>query len=466
LLGEGRELWTMPSARLVAVLLVVGNVAGRALQADDGEANDLGEFTFSTGAWLKDVRKANATKLESVAKPKASPSPKESVTKPTVVDTGSVAGASVCKSIRVGSSDAWCDGNCVMTPASSFCTLSCHCPGWNAKPEVTKAKSARNDIACISKDYQLSTDSWCNDNCVGFLGEGGESHDQECDETCECTAKLKAAADARMAKAEAKVAKVAKAEQAKASPAPKAAKGGVCKSISEEAPAAWCDKTCQADPNAAWCVKACRCPGFSEAKVKALCTSVSEGTPASWCQDTCADTPDTKQCALICHCPGWKAAHVQPLHAPQAASAPLPTQAPAPKGVKAPAPLPQPAPLKAPAPQPVVPAVKPQQSTKEVVFEKVCKRKVGSSVSADWCDRSCARTPGSVECKAVCDCPFKHVKEKKKAKAKCVSNNDLGLDDFEAAAQWCDLNCMNDPAAQWCSPCKCPTSPKAKLSAL
>ena len=110
--------------------------------------------------------------------------------------------------------------------------------------------------------------------------------------------------------------------------------------------------------------------------------------------------------------------------------------------------------------------MKPQQSTKEVVFEKVCKRKVGSSVSADWCDRSCARTPGSVECKAVCDCPFKHVKEKKKAKAKCVSNNDLGLDDFEAAAQWCDLNCMNDPAAQWCSPCKCPTSPKAKLSAL
>jgi len=454
--------------RLVAVLLVVGNVAGRALQAGDGKADDLGEFTFSTGAWLKDVR--NATK-ESITKPKASPSPKESVTKPQVVDVGSVAGASVCKSIRVGSSDAWCDGNCVMTPASSFCTLSCHCPGWNAKPEVTKANHARTDVACISKNYQLSTDSWCNDNCVGFLGEGGESHDQECDETCECTAKLKAAADARMAKAEAKVAKVAKAE-AKASPAPK---GGVCESISEEAPAAWCDKSCQADPNAAWCVKVCRCPGFSQAKVKALCKSVSEATPASWCQETCADTPDTKQCALMCHCPGWKAAHVQPLHAPQpvaaADAAPLPTQAPAPKGVKAPAPLPQPAPLQAPkgvkAPaQPVVPAVKPQQSTKEVVFEKVCKRKIGSSVSADWCDRSCARTPGSVECKAVCDCPFKHVKEKKKAKAKCVSSTDLGLDDFEAAAQWCDLNCMNDPAAQWCSPCKCPTSPKAKLSAL
>ena len=292
----------MPSARLVAVLLVAGNVAGRALQASEGGADDLGEFTFTTGAWLKDVRKVNATKAKGTplsnvgsAKPKASPSPKAKVTTPKVVDVGSVAGSSVCKSIRIGSSDAWCDGNCVMTPASSFCTLSCHCPGWNAKPEVTKAKSARNDIACISKDYQLSTDSWCNDNCVGFLGEGGESHDQECDETCECTAKLKAAADARMAKAAAKVAKVAKAE-AKASPAPK---GGVCESISEEAPAAWCDKTCQAEPNAAWCVKVCRCPGFSEAKVKALCKSVSEATPASWCQETCADTPDTKQCAVL-----------------------------------------------------------------------------------------------------------------------------------------------------------------------
>ena len=133
--------------------------------------------------------------------------------------------------------------------------------------------------------------------------------------------------------------------------------------------------------------------------MKALCVSVSEATPASWCQETCADTPDTKQCALMCHCPGWEKAHVAPLHPPkpaQAEAAPLPTQAPAPKGVKAPDPLPQPAPLKAPK---VPDAPPPQQSTKEVVFEKVCKRKVGSSVSADWCDRSCARTPGSVECK-------------------------------------------------------------------
>ena len=387
--------------RLVAaVFLVVGDVAGRALQAGDGQADDLTEFHFSTGAWLKDVRKANATAArESPATPEASPSPKESVTKPKVVDVGRVAGASVCKSIRDGSSDAWCDSNCVMTPASSFCKLSCHCPGWNAKPEVSTMKSKRKDVACISKDYQLATDSWCNDNCVDFQGEGGESHDQECDETCECTAELKAAADARLAKAAAKVAKADKADkkaQAKASPAPKR---GVCESISEEAPAAWCDKSCQEDPNAAWCVKACRCPGFDEAKVKALCVSVSEATPASWCQETCADTPDTKQCALMCHCPGWEKAHVAPLHPPkptQAEAAPLPTQAPAPKGVKAPDPLPQPAPLKAPK---VPDAPPPQQSTKEVVFEKVCKRKVGSSVSADWCDRSCARTPGSVECK-------------------------------------------------------------------
>ena len=201
----------MPPARLVAVLLAAGGVAGRALQAasvidelhGQGEDADLAQFTFSTAAWLKDVQKINATK--------------ENATEPKVV--GSVAGASACTSVRIGAADAWCDRNCINTPASSFCTLSCHCPGWNAKPKVTKTKTAKEDVACISKDYQLSTDNWCNDNCVGYEGDGGESHDKECEDTCECTAKLKALADARMSKAEAEVAKaeakVAKAEAEK-----------------------------------------------------------------------------------------------------------------------------------------------------------------------------------------------------------------------------------------------------------
>ena len=426
----------MARTSLVALLLAAGNVAGRALQAADsqevlqgeGEADDLTQFAFSTAAWLKEVQN-------------------DSVTKPQIVPlqqndkqgNASNLTASICQSLRAGAADAWCDNNCINTPASSFCTLSCHCPGWNAKPHVAQTKAAKQAVACISRNYQLSTDNWCNDNCVEYVGEG---HKEECKETCECSEKLKADADASVAKAVAKV----KAE-AEASPAPDPS--GVCKSISEEAPAAWCDKNCQVDPNANWCENSCRCPGYSQAKVVQKCESVSESTPASWCQETCADTPDTKQCALMCHCPGWKAAHVQPLHAPQPVTA-APAPAALPKQDAAPQAVP------APALQPV------QQSTKPKTFDKVCKRKIGSSVSADWCDMSCAGTPNSDECKAVCDCPSlssKGIKDNV-AKAECVSSNDLGLGDMEAAALWCDQNCMEDPAAQWCKPCKCP-----KLSA-
>ena len=38
----------------------------------------------------------------------------------------------VCKAVRPGVGDAWCDKTCINTPAIDFCSGSCHCPGWNA----------------------------------------------------------------------------------------------------------------------------------------------------------------------------------------------------------------------------------------------------------------------------------------------------------------------------------------------
>lgn len=360
-------------------------------------------------------------------------------------DDPSVANKTTCKSIRPGAANSWCDRNCINTPDSFFCKSSCHCPGWNVEKDMAVPRRAK-DTVCVSTSRTTTTDSWCNDNCAEstarrLFAAGKGPHSKDCHKSCDCSVKLKKSKDE---------------PESDASPSPTPS---MCTSVNEEtAPAEWCDLNCQEDPNANWCAD-CRCPGFSQKLVDQKCTSVNPSTPAHWCQETCADTPDTKACAMSCHCPGWEAAHVQPLHAPE----PVKNDDKAPVAIPAAVPddrepvtdernpLVNGQPVPAEAPKPVKPAT----------FEKVCKRKIGSSVSADWCDKTCATTPESDECSAVCDCPTpgslakKHVATKA-VKTKCQAKNDLGLGDKLEAAKWCDLNCLQDATALWCQPCMCP----------
>ena len=64
--------------------------------------------------------------------------PKANAPKPTPAEPT----PAVCKSIRPGAADEWCDKICISMPASSFCTLSCHCPGWNATKAAMPSRSS------------------------------------------------------------------------------------------------------------------------------------------------------------------------------------------------------------------------------------------------------------------------------------------------------------------------------------
>ena len=68
---------------------------------------------FATFDWPTDVPD------ETIAVPPAATKPP----KPT---------PAVCKAVRPGVGDAWCDKTCINTPKIDFCSGSCHCPGWNA----------------------------------------------------------------------------------------------------------------------------------------------------------------------------------------------------------------------------------------------------------------------------------------------------------------------------------------------
>ena len=146
------------------------------------------------------------------------------------------------------------------------------------------------------------------------------------------------------------------------------------------------------------------------------CRSHSETATAEWCDLTCKATPDTDDCLTNCRCPGW-------------------TRARSREGS----------------------AVQREEENKQM---GKCNS-LADTVSADWCEGSCAPTPNADECWDTCNCPGRK-KTKPEGPAVpepspnplrlCTTTSDVVSD------LWCEQNCLDNPDAEMCleEGCTCP----------
>ena len=275
---------------------------------------------------------------------------------------------------------------------------------------------------------------------------------------------------------------------------------GPCMSIVDSLSNRWCDETCGPDaakkPDANLCDAACDCstaarkiknddrnadskkisqqqaadplqaasPWASSGQQQADQSQQADGPgcrvapgdhPAGvdslFCDLTCKQTPNSPECIASCRCPGWKKALNRE------------------KDVFAPAPIDE-----LPA-SPEIPAVPEDPATIDADSEEPAPpgsdgdcTSLAETVSADYCQTTCAPTPNSDTCWEICECPGRKKTHDSPTASPLPVDSPCTTTAEQTAPQWCEQNCLTKPNSGPCleAQCFCPGRKKdAKAAA-